>query len=93
MAGTQIQSENPESLSVIIQSSQDVTANQTDSDDIFLILPRSTRAIGKIYDEPFDKSRVDFTTLLSESCNTTEVRYVRDMMLSLKKRPSKLLDP
>ena len=61
MAAPQTQSEDLESSSAITQSSEDVTANQTDSDNIFLVLHRSTRAIGKIYNELFDKSRADFT--------------------------------
>ena len=39
--------------------------------------------------ELFDKSRADFTALLCETCNTTELRCVHDMMLSIIKRKTK----
>ena len=56
-------------------------------DDIFLILQRSTFTMYKIYNELFGKTRADFISQLSESCDVyTELRYVRDMLYTVIKR-------
>ena len=55
-------------------------------DDIFLVLQRSTFTMYKIYNELFGKTRADFISQLSESCDVTELRYVRDMLYTVIKR-------
>ena len=40
----------------------------------------------KIYNEVFGKTRADFVSHLSESCDVTELRYVRDMLYIVIKR-------
>ena len=55
-------------------------------DDRFLVLQRSTLTMYKIYNELYGKARVDFICHLSESCDVTELRYVRDMMYTVIKR-------
>ena len=55
-------------------------------DDIFLVLQRSTLTMYKIYNELFGKTRANFLSHLSESCDVTELRYVRDMLYTVIKR-------
>ena len=49
----------------------------------------------KIYNELFGKTRADFISHLSESCDVTELRYVRDMLYTVikKKTGSNQLGP
>ena len=54
--------------------------------DIFLALQSSTLTVYKIYNELFGKTRADFISQLSESCDVTELRYVRDMLYTVIKR-------
>ena len=67
---------------------QDKSSNGS-SDDTFLAIQRATSTVGKIYNDFFALSRTDFISCLSECCNCYELRYVRDMMVSIVKRKVK----
>ena len=55
-------------------------------DDIFLSIQRATSALSKIYTELFVKPKNEFMSELSNNCDVTELRYVRDMMYPMVKR-------
>ena len=55
-------------------------------DDIFLSIQRATSALSKIYTELFVKTKNEFMSELSNNCDVTELRYVRDMMYPMVKR-------
>ena len=52
----------------------------------FLVVQRSTITMYKIYNELFGKTRAEFISHLSESCDVTELRYVREMLYTVIKR-------
>ena len=51
-----------------------------------VLLQRSTLTMYKIYNELLGKRRADFIFHLSESCDGTELRYVRDVLYTVMKR-------
>ena len=57
-----------------------------DTDYIFLTVQRSTLVVEKIYNELFAKSRTEFISELSDLCWVTELWYIRDMVLALKRK-------
>ena len=63
----------------------DIHASSTDCGDTFLVLQISTSTLHRIYNE----SRSEFMAHLADSCDVTELRYVRDMMFSIIKRRTK----
>ena len=67
-------------------TSTDVNTSNVILDDIFLVLQRSTFTMYKIYNEVFGKTRADFISQLSESCDVTELRYLQDMLYTVIKR-------
>ena len=69
-------------------SSQD-NSNSVNSDDAFLEIQRATVTVSKIYNDYFALTRADFISSLSECCNCYELRYIRDMMVSIVKRKTK----
>ena len=77
-----------DSSSTFSAFAQDESSNGS-SDDTFLAIQRATSTVGKIYNEFFALSRADFFSCLSECCNCYELRYVRDMMVSIVKRKVK----
>ena len=88
MAGTSNAESDLDSSSTFSAFTQDESSNGS-SDDTFLAIQRATSTIGKIYNEFFALSRADFFSCLSECCNYYELRYVRDMMVSIVKRKVK----
>ena len=88
MAGTSNAEADLNSLSTFTAFTQDDSSN-SNSDDTFLAIQRATSTIGKIYNDFFALSRADFFYCLSECCNCYELRYVRDMMVSIVKRKVK----
>ena len=58
----------------------------TVTDDIFLSIQRATSALSKIYTELFVKSKKEFMSELSNTCDVKELRYVRDMMYPMIRR-------
>ena len=57
-----------------------------ETDDIFLTVQRSTKAICLIYNDLFDKAKNDFIAELSQFSSVSELRYVCDMVYSLVRR-------
>ena len=55
-------------------------------DDTFLIIERSTLIVSRIYEELFDKPKIEFLAELSGACDVAELRFVRDIMYSTVKR-------
>ena len=88
MAGTSNVKADLDSSSTFSAFTQDESSNGS-SDDTFLAIQRATSTVGKIYNEFFALSRADFFSCLSECCNCYELRYVRDMMVSIVKRKVK----
>ena len=88
LAGTSNVAADLDSSSTFSESSQDESSNGS-SDDNFLAIQRATSTVGKIYNDFFALSRADFFSCLSEYCNCYELRYVRDMMVSIVKRKVK----
>ena len=88
MAGTSNAEADLDSSSTFSAFTQDESSNGS-SDDTFLAIQRATSTGGKIYNEFFALSRADFFSCLSECCNCYELRYVRDMMVSIVKRKVK----
>ena len=80
---------NPTSDGDFSTSSLTSTGVNTSSvilEDIFLVLQRSTFTMYKIYNELLGKTRADFISQLSESCDVTQLRYVQDMLYTVIKR-------
>ena len=80
---------NPTSEGDFSTSSLTSTGVDTSSviiDDLFLVLQRSSLTMYKTYNERFGKTRADFISHLSESCDLTELRYIRDMLYTVIKR-------
>ena len=88
MAGTSNVAADLDSSSNFSASSQDESSNGS-SDDTFLAIQRATSTVGKIYNDFFALSRGDFFSCLSKYCNCYELRYLRDMMVSIVKRKVK----
>ena len=88
MAGMSNAEADLNSSSTFTAVTQDDSSN-SNSDDTFLAIQRATSTIGKIYDDFFALSRADFFSCLSECCNCYELRYVRNMMVSIVKRKVK----
>ena len=59
--------------------------SDVETDDIFLTVQRSIKAISLIYNNLFAKAKNDFIAELSEYSSVSELRYIRDMMYSLVK--------
>ena len=57
--------------------------------DIFLTIQRSTTIASKIYNEFFAMPKADFLTALSDYSDVHDLRYVRDIMVSIVKRKTK----
>ena len=68
-------------------STQEIfSSSDVETDDIFLTVQRSTKAICLIYNDLLAKAKNDFIAELSEYSSVSELRYVRDMVYSLVKR-------
>ena len=57
-----------------------------DPDDDFLVIQRATNAVSIIYNDLFSYSRSDFINYLSENYDIKELRYVRDLVVSVVRR-------
>ena len=88
MVGTSNAEADQDSSSTFSAFTQDESSNGS-SDDAFLAIQRATSTVGKICNEFSALSRADFFSCLSECCNCYELRYVRDMMVSIVKRKVK----
>ena len=55
-------------------------------DDDFLVIQRATNAVSIIYNDLFSKSRSEFINYLSENYDIKELRYVRDLVVSVVRR-------
>ena len=77
-----------ECSSLLVPSSQDISS-QADPGDIFLTIQRSTTIASKIYNEFFAMPKADFLTALSDYSDVRDLRYVRDIMVSIVKRKTK----
>ena len=84
MAGNANNEAESQTSSVI--SVGDVSTVTTVPGDIFLSIQRATSALSKIYTELFVKPKNEFMSELSNNCDVTEPRYVRDMMYPMVKR-------
>ena len=79
-----------ESSSFIIPSSQELQdTSRNNSGDIFLTIQSATTTLSKIYTEYFALSKVDFFSSLLDRCDIEDVRYVRDMLVSIVERKLK----
>ena len=54
-----------------------------DPDNVFLAIQRATNAVSIIYNGLFSYSRSDFINYLSENYDIKELRYVRDLVVSV----------
>ena len=54
-----------------------------DPDDDFLVIQRATYAVSIIYNDLFSNSRSEFINYLSENYDIKELRYVRDLVVSV----------
>ena len=82
-----------DSLSFIIPSSQELQdTSRNNSGDIFLTIQSATTTVSKIYTEYFALSKVDFSSSLLDRCDIEDLRYVRDMLVSIVKRKLKQLE-
>ena len=88
MAGSSNDEVDMDSSSTSNASTQD-NSNNVNSDDAFLEIQRATITVSKIYNDYFALARADFISSLSECCNCYELRYIRDMMVSIVKRKKK----
>ena len=57
-----------------------------DPDDVFLVIQRATNAVSIIYNDLFSYSRSDFINYLSGNYDIKELRYVRDLVVSVVRR-------
>ena len=57
-----------------------------DPDDDFLVIQRATNAVSIIYNDLFSYSRSEFINYLSVNYNIKELRYVRDLVVSVVRR-------
>ena len=73
-----------DSSSAFSASTQD-DSNNVNSDDAFLEIQRATITVGKIHNY-VALPGADFISTLSECCNWYELRYIRNMMVSLVKK-------
>ena len=79
-----------DSSSFIIPSSQELPdISRNNSGDIFLTIQSATTTVSKIYTEYFALSKVDFFSSLLDRCDIEDLRYVRDMLVSIVKRKLK----
>ena len=79
-----------DSSSFIIPSSQELQdTSRNNSGDIFLTIQSATTTVSKIYTEYFALSKVDFSSSLLDRCDIEDLRYVRDMLVSIVKRKLK----
>ena len=88
MAGSSNAEVDMDSSSTSSASTQD-NSNNVNSDDALLEIQRATVTVGKIYNDYFALARGDFISSLSECCNYYELRYIRDMKVSIVKRKMK----
>ena len=77
-----------ECSSLLVPSSQDISS-QADPGDIFLTIQHSTTIASKINNEFFAMPKADFLTALSDYSDVHDLRYVRDIMVSIMKRKTK----
>ena len=79
-----------DSSSFIIPSSQELQdTSRNNSGDIFRTIQSATTAVSKIYTEYFALSKADFFSSLLDRCDIEDLRYVRDMLVSIAKRKLK----
>ena len=64
-------------------------SSQADPGDIFLTIQLSTTIASKIYDDFFAIPKADFLTALSDCSDVHDLRYVRDIMVSIVERKTK----
>ena len=57
-----------------------------DPDDDFLVIQRAANAVSIIYNDLFSNSRSEFINYLSENYDIKELRYVRDLVVSVVRR-------
>ena len=57
-----------------------------DPDDDFLVIQRATNAVSIIYNDLFSYSRSEFINYLSVNYDIKELRYVRDLVVSVVRR-------
>ena len=57
-----------------------------DPDDDFLVIQRATNAVSINYDDLFSYSRSEFNNYLSVNYDIKELRYVRDLVVSVVRR-------
>ena len=57
-----------------------------DPDDDFLVIQRASNAVSIIYNDLFSYSRSEFINYLSENYDIKELRYVRDLVVSVVRR-------
>ena len=57
-----------------------------DPDDDFLVIQRATNAVSIIYNDLFSYSRSEFINYLSENYDIKELRYVRELVVSVVRR-------
>ena len=85
MAENSIAEDIDSSFTAVPAVSQELLPSQ-EADDIFLTIQQATFAVSKIYNDLFAKSRADFVSELSELCCTSELRFVRDMLVAVVKK-------
>ena len=79
-----------DSSSFIIPSSQELQdTSKNNSGDMFLTIQSATATVSKTYTGYFALFKVDFLSSLLDRCDIEDLRYVRDMLVSIVKRKLK----